>query len=257
LKQTKAYHYAATIPKGTFSEGFFNYYIVIKNGDNDFITYPAGDKCQPFDWDFYERETYKIRVSKSSQPIYLFNAIDDAELLVAPWQRSFKLRPTEHLNEATYDMNIEKLFVEDVENLNAKPIYDYSFKHFVLDRVEGRRDDLKLKKSLVFKGNALNDKPCKLQIALVMNDGSSFGKVVTIDTNVKDYQLLLSDLKPVKTVTLPRPYPSFLPYYFEHHNTLTFDITKVESIQFSIGPELNVDEQTQPHGISVIHVRLE
>src|SRR5690606_13066382 len=42
LKQTKAYHYAATIPKGTFSEGFFNYYIVIKNGHDDFITYPAG-----------------------------------------------------------------------------------------------------------------------------------------------------------------------------------------------------------------------
>ena len=257
MKQTKAYQYAATIPKGTFSEGFFNYYIVIKDAADDFITYPAGDKGQPFDWDFYERETYKIRVANSTKPIYLFNAIDDAELLVAPWQRSFKLRPTENLNEATYDMNIEKLFVEDIENLNAKPIYDYSFKHFVLDRVEGRRDDLKMKKSIVFNGNALNDKPCKLQIALVMNDGSAYGKVITIDTDVKDYVVSLSELIPVKTVTLPRPYPSFLPYYFEHNNTSTFDITKVESIQFSIGPELEVSEQTQSHGISVIHIRLE
>lgn len=67
----------------------------------------------------------------------------------------------------------------------------------------------------------------------------------------------LADLKPVKTVTLPRPYPSFLQYYFEHNNNSEFDINKVESIQFSIGPEIPDTDLENEHGIGIINVRLE
>ncbi len=113
------------------------------------------------------------------------------------------------------------------------------------------------KNKLIVKARALNDKPVKLQVALVMNNGSSFGKVIELDPEMKEHQIDLSKLKPIKTVILPRPYPTFLPLYFEHAVKEPFYIKNAESLQFSIGPELSEAEQQEQHGVGIISVRLE
>jgi len=254
---TAAYSYSAVIPAEMIQAGFISYHIIIKHQEGHYTTYPAAKDGRPFDWNYYDRSTFQVRVVPNSNPIHLFNAAKDTDLLVREWRKSFQLVPTKNEGEAEYQMNLEKLFEVDVENLNAKPIYDYSFKHFILDKIEGRKNDLSLMKNLVFKGRSLNNKPCKLQIAFVMNDGSSFGNLIEIGMESTDYTMPLSDLKPVKTVTLPRPYPSFLPYYFEHNLSSEFDINKVESIQFSIGPGISENELTNKHGIAIISLRLE
>ncbi len=255
--KTSAYNYTAIIPSDKVVKGFFNYNIIVKTDEDNFITYPAAGVGRPFEWDFYDRSTYKITVIPKSNPIYLFDAIDDTDLLIRKWRNTFRLVPTENKDEAEYQMNIEKLFVPDNENLNAKPIYDYSFKHFILDKIEGRRSDLSTKENIAFYGRALNNKPCKLQIAFVLDDGSSFGKVLEIGTELKEYKINIKDLKLVKTVTLPRPYPSFLPYYLEHNINSDFDINRIESIQFSIGPEIPHNELEDKHGIGIVKVSLE
>lgn len=256
LNKASAYQYKASIPAEVLKEGFFEYYIIVENENDEFTTYPAGTSGQPTDWDFYNRKPYKSTVVSASNPIYLFNAIEDAPLLVAPWRGPFKLLPTTNLNEAIYEVNINKLWTEDTENLNAEPIYDYSFKHFVIDKIEGV-NDLSGKSRLVLKGKSLNDNPVKLQVALVMKDGSAFGKVIEISPETGDYSIDLSELKPVKTVTLPRPYPTFLPYYFEHNNQTSFYIEAIESIQFSIGPDIEPAQLKEPHGVGIVHLRLE
>ena len=254
--KTSAYNYAVTIPADKIVTGFFNYNIIVKIDEDNYITYPVANEGRPFEWDFYDRSTYKITVVPKSNPIHLFNAIDDTGLLVRQWRKTFKLVPTKNKGEAEYQMNIEKLFVVDKENLNAKPIYDYSFKHFIIDRIKGRKLDLSSKENIVFFGRALNGKSCKLQIAFVMDDGSSFGKVIEVGTELKEYKLSINELLPVKTVTLPRPYPTFLPYYFEHNINSEFDINKIESLQFSIGPEIPHNEREGKHGIAITSISL-
>ncbi|OGS74082.1 MAG: hypothetical protein A3F91_05945 [Flavobacteria bacterium RIFCSPLOWO2_12_FULL_35_11] len=252
-----AYTYSAVIPAEMINTGFISYHIIVKHQEDHYTTYPAGKIGRPVDWNFYDRGTFQVRVVPNSNPIHLFNALKDTDFLVREWRKSFQLVPTKNEGEAEYQMNLEKLFEVDVENLNAKPIYDYSFKHFILDKIEGRKNDLSSMKNLIFKGRSLNNKPCKLQIAFVMNDGSSFGNILEIDTESSDYIMRLSDLKPVKSVTLPRPYPSFLPYYLAHNLSSEFDINKVESIQFSIGPGISENELADKHGIAIVSLRLE
>ena len=254
--ERNGYNYSAIVPKEMVTKGFLKYNIIVKEKDKS-ITFPANLEGEPNEWDFYDKSTYEIRVVPASNPIYLFNAKKDADLLVKEWRNTFKLVPTKNEDEAEYQMNIEKLFVPDNENLNAAPIYDYSFKHFILNKIEGRKADLSSKENIIFYGRALNDKPCKLQIAFVMNDGSSFGKILEIGTEIKAYKLSLKDLKPVKTVTLPRPYPSFLPYYLEHNMNTDFNIENVESIQFSIGPGIPKNQLEENHGIGIISLWLE
>ncbi len=257
MTTSDGYTYSATIPADKASVGFLNYSIVVQKDDENYITYPANKEGRPSDWDFYARDNYKVRVVPQKNPIYLFNAAQDAEDLVIQWRNGFKLVPTENYDEAEYQIPVEKLFVQDNENLNAQPIYDYSFKQFILDKIKGRKSDLANKSELVLKGRSLNENPTPLQIAFVLDDGSSYGATLNLDTAIKDYKFKLSDLKPVKTVTLPRPYPSFLPYYLEHDIKEEFDISKVESIQFSIGPGIPENDLENPHGIGIINVRLE
>lgn len=257
FKSLGGYKYSAEIPAEFIKTGYLNYNIMVKLQDDTQITYPSGKKGNLYNWDFYDRTPYKITVLPNENPLYVFNAIDDADDLVRQWRNAFKLVPTKTVNEAEYQINLETIFQIDAENLNAIPVYDYSFKHFILDFIAHKVESLKSKKQIIFKGRALNDKPCKLQIALVMNNGSSFGKVVELGTELKDYEILIQDLRPVKTVTLPRPYPSFLPYYFEHNNPDIFDIKKVESIQFSIGPNISKNEVKDAHGIGIVSVRFE
>ncbi|TVZ57911.1 hypothetical protein NA63_0401 [Flavobacteriaceae bacterium MAR_2010_105] len=252
-----SYTYQVIIPSEYVTEGFINYNILVKLSDDSDLTFPSGKKGNLYDWDFFDRSPYKVAVVPNENPIVLFNAIEDSDDLVREWRPTFKLIPTKNDNEAEYQMNLDKLFYPDNENLNALPIYDYSFKHFIIDKIKGRHASLNSKQQLVFKGRSLTNKPCKLQIAFVLDDGSSFGSVIEIGAELKDYSIMIEDLKPVKTVTLPRPYPSFLPYVFEHNNNSTFDITKIESIQFSIGPELAKEELNVSHGIGIVNVRLE
>ncbi|WP_299527177.1 hypothetical protein [uncultured Lutibacter sp.] len=255
VMERNGYNYSAKVLSEIITTGYLKYQIIVKE-DDKCITFPGNSEGEPYDWDFYDKSTYEISVVPNSNPIYLFNAKTDADLLVKEWRNTFKLLPTKNENEAEYQVNIEKLFVQDNENLNAKPIYDYSFKHFIIDKIEGRKSDVTSKENLVFYGNALNNKPCKLLIAFVMNDGSSFGKVIEIGTELKEYEISLNDLKPVKTVTLPRPYPSFLPYYLEHNIHSNFNIQNSESIQFSIGPDIPNSQLEDAHGISIISVSL-
>lgn len=250
------YNYTATVPDEMIETGYFNYYIIAKFSDKS-ITYPANLEGEPFDWNFYDRKPFEVAVVPKTNPIFLFNAKSDADLLVKEWRNSFKLIPTKNENEAAFEINIEKLFVPDAENTNATPIYDYTFKHFLIEKIKGRKEDLLQKQTIVFYGNSLNNKPCKLQIAFVMNDGNAYGDIIEIGTTLKNYTIPIQNLKPVKTVTLPRPYPSFLPYYLAHNLASPFDIEKIESIQFSIGPEIPTNELENKHGLSIISVKLE
>ncbi|PKP29070.1 MAG: hypothetical protein CVU01_01850 [Bacteroidetes bacterium HGW-Bacteroidetes-18] len=256
MARNNGYNYTADVPAEMVIKGFLSYNIIVKEKSKS-ITFPANLEGKPTDWDYYDRSVYEVSVVSASNPIYLFNAKKDADLLVKEWRNTFNLVPTENEDEAEYQMNIENLFVPDIENLNAKPIYDYSFKHFILDKIEGREADLSSKEHVVFYGRSLNNKPCKLQLAFVLNDGSSFGEILEISPELKEYKLSLKDFKLVKTVTLPRPYPSFLPYYLEHILNSNFDVLKIESIQFSIGPGIAKNELEENHGLGIISVWIE
>ncbi len=257
MQEHAPYQYIAEIPSETTKKGFINYNIIVKMEDGSQVTYPSGKDGSLYEWDFYDRTPYKVTVVPSSNPIYLFDAYEDSEVLVKEWRRGFKLVPTERKNEAEFQMNIGKLFVVDEENLNADPLYDYSFKHFVMEELKGRKRDLDQKDSLVFYGRSLNDKPFKIQIAFVLEDGSSYGKVIEVGSELKSYKMALNDFKPMKTVTLPRPYPSFLPYFLNHQVESGFDINKVESLQFSIGPEISKEALTDDYGVGIISVIVE
>ena len=256
MEKKSGYTYAVTLPDYMLKAGFINYYIVVKE-DDKFVTYPSGFQGRPWEWDFNDENQYTLRVVPGESPIYLFDAITDADDLSRQWIRSSSLQPISEPGKAELLINVEKLFTPDPENRDGAKLYDYSFKQYVGSLTAGRKSDLNTKKKLVFHGRSLNDTPCQLQLALITKDGTAYGGIITVNPTRGEYELPLTELKKVKLVTLPRPYPTFLPYYFESTNTANLDLNSIESLQFSIGPGLPEDRLTEKNGVAIVSVRLE
>jgi len=253
LQAENNYDHSAKVPENLLKNGFLNYRLIVSS-DDDTVTFPGGVAGSPTDWDFYSEAQYETRILKKDSPVNLFNAAKDSDKMVIGWSPKNNVIPINE-NEAEFQVKIDSLFKEDVENMNADPIYDYSFRYNFLKKIGNR--NLSDKNKLVITARALGEQPEKLMVALVMDNGASFGKLIQLTGEIKEIEILLKDLKPVKTVTLPRPYPGFLPYYFDHSYSGDLKIEDVESIQFSIGPDIEQKKLQKPHAIGIRNVILE
>jgi len=249
MERTDGYRYQAHIPADKVKPGFIRYHIVVKEKGFSF-TYPSGIQTHPQDWDFFDRNPYEVAVPATSSPLLLFNAETDASRLTRQWLRTSSLMPSYDPGNSELQINVEKLFQPDPKNPKGR-IHDYSMRFFVGDRYDNDGSYEKI----ILKARSLNGRPCKFQIALVSSTGSAFGGILTVDAENKDYAVNLNEFDPVKLVTLPRPYPTFLPYYFDGKSARVSG--DIEVIQLSIGPGIPEAELEQPHGVAIESIRLE
>ncbi len=255
MEHVSGYTYRLTLPEKYIKAGMLRYFITAKTGDV-YYTGSTSLPGRPSDWDFYGTP-YTVPVLGRNTPVYLFNAATDANALSRQWLRSSTIIPAAEPGKAELQVTVTKLFEVDPENKNGEPIHDYSMRFFFGQKTAGRKQDILQSKKLVFRGRAMNESPCKLQLALVMKDGSAYGDVITVGVDAADYSINLADLKSVNLVTLPRPYPGFLPYFFKPSAVCDFDISAVETIQISIGPGIAADQLQAKHGIAIESIRLE
>ena len=256
MKRARAYTYVAILPEKLIRKGFLRYYIAVK-ADGGFTTYPSGTSTYPEDWDFYDENPYQLRVVDKEDPMYLFNAATDSEKLILPWVKDSRLMPAPEPGIAEYAISLEEVPEINPDSNAGKKEHDYSMRYYFSDKAAARWDDVSSKKKLVLRGRSLIEKSVPIQLALVMKDGSTFGGIVTLDSQKKDYTLSLDSLKKVKLVNLPRPFPDFLPYYFENKSTTALDLDAVESLQFSVGPGMAGSELDKKYGFAIESVRLE
>jgi len=249
------YQYVASVPKKLLHEGFLDYQIIVKTNVADY-TFPENIKGNPNNWDFPDSSNYRTRIVSEIYPLYLFNAQNDSNHLVRSWRHGNRLVPTKNANESEFQIKLDSISTTDNEHLNAIPINDYSLRYNFQKKIKGRLKALDKKQELIINARTLNNKEKKLQVALIMSDGTSFGKTILLKPGKVQYSIDLDTLKKVKTITLPRPYPSFLPYYFENIHG-HFNLKDAESLQFSIGPAMNKSDMTSPYEIAIRSVRLE
>jgi hypothetical protein len=255
MEKTSASHYRATVPAQFTKEGYVRYHIIVKQNSLSY-SYPSGLQTHPRDWDFYDRNSYQVAVVQPGSAVYLFNAVSDSDYLVRQWTRNSTVVPMEN-GSAELRINIEKLFTDDPENKNATRVSDYSLRFYARDKVIGRKKDIPDRKKIIFHGRSLNGSPCKIQVALVTMNGDAFGGIVTVNSESRDYSVSMEDLRQVKLVSLPRPYPTFLSYYVENEPSAKFDLNDLEGFQISIGPGMTEDELKVGHGIAIESIRLE
>lgn len=248
MTKNHGFTYEASIPDSLVKQGVLSYFIQV-----DEWIFPEGIAATPSDWDF-DAAPYTVSVVGEKRPVYLYNAFTDNESVSRVWKPGVYLAPSPQPGIGELVLKVDELFTIDSENPEADAVYDYSMRYHFADRLEGRKLDELTQLTLV--GRNLKEGSVPLQVALIMKDGSAFGG--TVELGVKDdYCMLLEDLKPVSPVILPRPYPTFLPYYFEGSEHSTFDVSQVETLQISLGPGMSDGQKNQAFEIAIESVRLE
>ena len=253
MKAKNQYDYSAEVPQNLLVPGTLTYHIILET-ENGKLTFPGNVSGSPENWDFYSEDAYSTRIYNKGSAISLFDASVDAHMVVHSWKPGNKVVPINSV-EDEFQVRLDQLFSEDIENKNAAPIYDYSFRYNFQKKIGARLPGDQ--KELIIKARNLKLGTEKLQVALLMKNGSAFGKIIDLDQDLKEIRIRLDELEPVKTVTLPRPYPGFLPYYFEHKNPEDFDLQEVEALQFSIGPGIERENLQKSHEIGIVKVNLQ
>jgi len=193
-----------------------------------------------------------------TDPIPLFEARLDSMRLNRQWVPESRLVASSSPEAEPYlYIKLNGLTKKDNENPNAPPVADYTMRHYFGDLIEGRKNDIPQKKSLVLNGYSLGNTKFPIQVSLVMKDGSAFGTIIEINSEDKSYSVKLDDMKKVRPVLLPRPYPTFLPYYSKAGKADSLDLNQIESLQISIGPGIKEEDWGKTYELMISSVWLE
>jgi hypothetical protein len=252
MSRVSGYEYEVEIPGNVLKHGYLKYFITVHTEETAY-TFPSGAEGTPSLWNFQNESLYTVPVVPVNSPLYLFNAASDADEMSREWRSGSRLLPSTSLGDAAVFVNIEKLFRRDPENLNAQPVHDYSLRYNFIPNIRGRISEMKSFNRIVIRAESI-DKAFPIQVALIDRQGNTFGSLLSLDPAKKEYEIKLDDLKPVNMVILPRPYPTFLPYYFKS-SASSFNTDLIETLQISIGPGLQSVEEA--YRFSIESVRLE
>lgn len=254
MHRSHGYQYAATLPASKMKQGFIQYYIVVHFKDS-VTSFPGAQQQHPAAWDFTHTQSFSVPVKASHLPIYLFTAAADHAQLLREWRKGSQLIPLAEDGQAGLSIHLETLEQKDPENPAAVLPADYSMRFFFGKKIAGRSTELDNKTKLIIRIQSNQSFP--LQVALANHLGQAFGALVELIPGKNEYSVLFSDLKPVPLVLLPRPYPGFLPYYFQTPATAVFDITTTENLLLSVGPGIPASEVSQKRSFLLQSVRVE
>jgi hypothetical protein len=252
MTHVSGYDYTATIPADLVEQGYLTYYFTLKRNETEekYLANPKG----VFESSESARIYFSTPVVKDISTVYLFNAVTDANEVSKVWRRGSGNVPSADPVKAQLMLPIEKLFVEDSEFKNAPEIYDYSLRYNFAPKVKAFADQLSLFKKIILHGRSI-DKSFPVQIAFVDKNGNAFGGQIQLTPKEGDYQIDIDSLQQVSLVTLPRPYPTFLPYYFQGQKNQKLDMNSVETLQISVGPGLT--DTAGSYSFAIESIRIE
>lgn len=197
-----------------------------------------------------------MAVRKSKAPIYLYDNAQHFDRLIRNWLPSYSDQYGPDRRE-NLTIRLDRLGRKDPENLKGSPVGDYTIGHYFKDIIAGREDEFLEKNVLVLEAQTIEGKRVPVRITLVTKDGQAFAHIFTVSDNTQLYYTLLSEFKPVLPVLLPRPYPTFLPYYSSVASATKLDMSEVESLQISIGPGIPQEDWDKPIELMLWGVWLE
>jgi hypothetical protein len=254
MEATEAFGYEGRLPADVVQGGLLRYVVSVYEGGVA-RTYPGGDAGQPFDWDFTGRVFWEVPIVASAAAILLFDTRRDLEHVLYPHPWDY----VEFRTDVVAGSEPGRLALSAVvENLTPSP-HHFALRTFLIDEQRTRLGDASADGVLRIRARTAGGPTDRMELALVMRDGTAWGTEVELTDQWQELAVSLSVLERVPLVLLPRPYPLFLPYFFESAVAgAEPDIADLDGLQFSIGRELVPDaDRVRPRGFEIERVVLD
>ncbi|MDQ0638633.1 hypothetical protein QF042_002198 [Pedobacter sp. W3I1] len=245
LEKKQKYQYNATIPAELVKNGLLKYQIIVHKANGDYITFPTNVKGNPNAWDKLETESYQTYVAAKDAIVEIFNASIDGK----------------NINIYSPDWGNNKIEYVSAENpsvLNLKLSMNkpktgqlIGFQSFFADKMAGRTTELNNLKTLMIKIKA-NTENTKIKIGLIDADAHFFAAEILAGKDFHLIEVPLNQLKNDAQLLLPRPYPGFLPLYYQSPDRSAFSLKNAEKLEITFGYE----NATKPTNITIESIYL-
>lgn len=238
MEKADEYLYKATIPDSLVKAGKLTYTIIAESTSGKVTVYPGGIEGPATSWDYFNPETYSIRVLPVESEVQLFNAESSDQALT--FSGNFNLRSNLVLSGVTGESKL-KFAPGRSEFGQGRP--NTSGVNYVIQNYIGNITLVISKYAdkytqILIHGKA-SDKPVKIEVALINKDGNTFTGKIVLSAD-QDVQVInLKDLLEGRMFLLPRPYPGFLPFWYTAKNKKPFSLSEIERIQLLVPVEGN------------------
>lgn len=244
-KSQKSNDFQAAVPAELVTPGLLNYSIIIQEYSGEYHRFPGGSIGEPFAWDNYHQEQWQTVVANGRSNIELYNAGKDRQTvnvsMPGGWRNKAIQYVTTEKGGLALHMSVEKLQDKQVMGLQ----------YFFGQKIAGRKSELSSSKKLLLQARTDNSTPVPVRVALITTTGVAWFTTINVNNSWEPIEIPLSSLKSGAALLLPRPYPGFLPLWFQVEQPGSFDISTMEKVEISIGTDYPANALNQAYNLEI------
>ncbi len=223
MKKIVAGDYVAEIPADAVTAGILTYRIIVQKKNTEFIVFPGNHKGDPYTWDNTNEVTWQTIVATEKTSIDLFNTNTDRTQLVyynPDWRNNT-------FSTISSDRSGQLAIKIVAKTLSEKQSMGWQF--YFGDKIKGRTIEMPDQRTIVVRLRA--ETPVNAKLILVTKDAKSFSAPLLAGNEWKELRIPVSGMQPDSFLLLPRPYPGFLPLWFNRSSAGNFYLPDAEKLQ--------------------------
>ena len=232
------FSYEYILPNELNKNGLLNYFITIEE-HNKVLTFPGKINLSPQNWDFNSKKSYQLKILPVTNSPLIYSPIRDKESVIFSNIRKF----VDYNFDYTFDIDGNPELNVNINKVIEK-YPELAFQIFVGDYLNNIYWNNQSSVEFQVKNN--NDKIKSLIIRFLFNNGTASQQVIALQNEYKNVVVPIEKPEAMQYALLPRPYPTFLPYWFSTSSLDNVDkIIKLESVQIAIpllGDDVNVQD---------------
>ncbi|HSL87364.1 MAG TPA: hypothetical protein VK861_10555, partial [Bacteroidales bacterium] len=237
MEKVNQYNYRAVITDTLVRPGMLNYTILAETGPGKTTVWPGGVEGPPSGWDYYNPDSYSVRVIPAGGEILLFSAESLRQTNTFTGNQNLR---SNVLLSGVPGKTTQKFTLITGSGPQGRPNTSgviYAMQNYVGDEIKGILKYAEKYSRIVINGKSA-DKPVKIKVVLIDSEGNAFnaGAVLTADQEFQ--KINLSDLRKSPMLLIPRPYPGFLPLWYEGKDD-SFSLADIERLQLIVPAEGN------------------
>lgn len=195
-----------------------------------------------------------IRAGEFSAPktslIKIFNPVTDSGK-IAVYNPDWKNKAVDYIAAALPGASILKL---KMDTTTQNPLI--GIQSYFADLLDLNASETAALKTIVIRAKTGNQTPVKIKLGLITENSDFFAAEALVRSEFSDIEIPLRSLKKDTQLLLPRPYPGFLPLYYQSEGNAVFQLKDARKLELTFGYGMKNRGSDQPNTLEIESVYL-